>query len=721
MISNAQLGPLPYFDFHVKTLEDSYIQFFQERIRIEEFYVDALQRLHLRHRALDSYRDDRSDRGTTVRKAWREVGDNAERETQTRGAFLEVLKSEVLAPLLDLKETQERTRKRIKEDLKLSTETHVEYAESVLPRLKRSYLKKCQDVEDYKPDKVIASLSTEHDLPLSKVTSNPIGSPMPIRPLNRQSSVHHTSGVVRNRSPPSSSIGFVDLAHQGKKQFNSMINFLNEGNKNGTSRENLGRSEAAVRSVRAKREADDAEKEYRKAVHWLETLRLRRVKTLESGYGSLESLIFESAETLKQILTKYADSLIATSSTIVQLTNHVAPIIKAISPPDDTAFLTNMVSKAMVLDIPKPVLYYNYMVGECRDLIFGVALVDYSTAHNLPEGTIPKIVEICVKEIETRGIDIEGLYRISGRIANVQELKAKMERDERKFKFNPAVDDVPCIASLLKLYLRELPEPVFRFPLAERVQHTEDREGHIAKNFPLLRSKLRRLPPVHQATLRCLVEHLARVSSRSQYNKMDARNLAIVFNGVIFGEDELPKDTDILAIHNIKDTVMEDLIVHAPLLFDDRTIPVLHEPPLPPAPSGEPKPKYDYGSSYTRTHTLLPRPQDSQDFTPRLPPRPEQSIHPSHRNNQPTKTDSPNYSPPSTTPVKGSDPVPSLSSPRNPTASLPSLTAVGVVSDVDPPHSPRTPDTFTTAVSLPLSSPRDKTSPPPSRPSTAHT
>lgn len=68
-------------------------------------------------------------------------------------------------------------------------------------------------------------------------------------------------------------------------------------------KESLGvRSEnSALRAVRAKREADDAgkscvgvrklceanfstDREYRKGVHWLETLRLRRTKILASGY-----------------------------------------------------------------------------------------------------------------------------------------------------------------------------------------------------------------------------------------------------------------------------------------------------------------------------------------------------------------------------------------------------------------------------------------------------
>ena len=44
-------------------------------------------------------------------------------------------------------ETQDRTRKRVKEELKESTATHAEFAESQLPKLKRAYIRKCQEVE----------------------------------------------------------------------------------------------------------------------------------------------------------------------------------------------------------------------------------------------------------------------------------------------------------------------------------------------------------------------------------------------------------------------------------------------------------------------------------------------------------------------------------------------------------------------------------------------
>jgi len=59
---------------------------------------------------------------------------------------------------------------------------------------------------------------------------------------------------------------------------------------------------------------------------------------------------------------------------------------------------------------------------------------------------------------------------------------------------------------------------------------------------------------VHQATLRALLEHLARVAAKSEKNKMDPKNLAIVFGGVIFGEDEMPKGGDLLSVQTSKVT-----------------------------------------------------------------------------------------------------------------------------------------------------------------------
>jgi len=69
------------------------------------------------------------------------------------------------------------------------------------------------------------------------------------------------------------------------------------------------------------------------------------------------------------------------------------------------------------------------------------------------------------------------------------KLQHKIEKNERQFAFKALTDDVYAVSSLLKvrhrspseiiadfiyeqLYLRELPEPVFKYALQDRIQHT---------------------------------------------------------------------------------------------------------------------------------------------------------------------------------------------------------------------------------------------------------
>lgn len=118
----------------------------------------------------------------------------------------------------------------------------------------------------------------------------------------------------------------------------------------------------------------------------------------------------------------YIDNMTATSTTETHLSSHIRPMVDRIAPAKDVQVLTQAIPRSLASAIPKPVLYWNYSVGECNDLIFGVSLVDYATSRALAEGDIPKILKICIKEVDARGLDSEGIYRVSGRHANVQEV-----------------------------------------------------------------------------------------------------------------------------------------------------------------------------------------------------------------------------------------------------------------------------------------------------------
>jgi len=114
----------------------------------------------------------------------------------------------------------------------------------------------------------------------------------------------------------------------------------------------------------------------------------------------------------------------ATTTTQTHLAAHVRSIVDRISPSKDLHVLSQAIPRSLASAIPPPVLYWNYNVGECSDLIFGVSLVDYATARGLAEGEVPKIIRICTQEVDSRGLESEGIYRVSGRHAIVQEVRA---------------------------------------------------------------------------------------------------------------------------------------------------------------------------------------------------------------------------------------------------------------------------------------------------------
>ena len=89
--------------------------------------------------------------------------------------------------------------------------------------------------------------------------------------------------------------------------------------------------------------------------------------------------------------------------------------------------------------------------------------------------------------------------------------------------------DIHSVSSLLKMYFRELPNPVCTFSLYDRfvsaVQSTDEDEKRSCE----LRKVLSCLPKPNHRTLASLVRHLHRVSLHSDSTGMTAKNLAIVW------------------------------------------------------------------------------------------------------------------------------------------------------------------------------------------------
>ena len=144
---------------------------------------------------------------------------------------------------------------------------------------------------------------------------------------------------------------------------------------------------------------------------------------------------------------------------------------------------------------------------------------------------VPLLVRTCCQMVEEKGLDIVGIYRVPGNSAAVNALTEQVNtRGEDCFLKldDPKWNDVNVVTSLLKSFFRKLPDPIFItemynvFIEASKIEEVNKRLNH-------LRKYVRELPEVNFETLHHLGQHLVKVIDHCDTNKMEVRNLAIVF------------------------------------------------------------------------------------------------------------------------------------------------------------------------------------------------
>uniref|UniRef100_A0A673UG31 Rho GTPase activating protein 27 n=1 Tax=Suricata suricatta TaxID=37032 RepID=A0A673UG31_SURSU len=163
--------------------------------------------------------------------------------------------------------------------------------------------------------------------------------------------------------------------------------------------------------------------------------------------------------------------------------------------------------------------------GYIKDQVFGCALAALCERERSP---VPRFVQQCIRTVEARGLDIDGLYRISGNLATIQKLRYKVDHDERLDLEDGRWEDVHVITGALKLFFRELPEPLFPFSHFRQFIAAVKLQDQAQRNR-CVRDLVRTLPAPNHDTLRLLFQHLCRVIEHGDQNRMSVQSVAIVF------------------------------------------------------------------------------------------------------------------------------------------------------------------------------------------------
>ena len=115
---------------------------------------------------------------------------------------------------------------------------------------------------------------------------------------------------------------------------------------------------------------------------------------------------------------------------------------------------------------------------------------------------------------------------------------------EKKKKKKSVWNDVHVITGVLKLWLRQLPDPLISSNLfAEFTKIGGNKAAAEDARIAEIQKLLPRLSVKHLTTLRSIIGHLARVSAQGASNKMFASNL-----GAVFGPTLLRSPDDTIAL-----------------------------------------------------------------------------------------------------------------------------------------------------------------------------
>ncbi|EJD07051.1 uncharacterized protein FOMMEDRAFT_118141 [Fomitiporia mediterranea MF3/22] len=199
--------------------------------------------------------------------------------------------------------------------------------------------------------------------------------------------------------------------------------------------------------------------------------------------------------------------------------------------------------------------------------VFGVDLtflVRRESGGEVPLDAVPRVLELCLKEIEDRGLTEQGIYRVAGATTEVSALREALNNGQTHID---RYTDINAVCGVVKYWFRVLPETVipelFFEPIVEAAR-LPDLDERLAK----IREVVHLFPRAHFSVLKRLAEHMDRVVDYEEQNHMTPDNLAVVICPNLL---RAPNNNFGLIMKNMGPltVLFKALITHIHVIFDE--------------------------------------------------------------------------------------------------------------------------------------------------------
>ncbi|XP_022612879.1 rho GTPase-activating protein 15 [Seriola dumerili] len=200
--------------------------------------------------------------------------------------------------------------------------------------------------------------------------------------------------------------------------------------------------------------------------------------------------------------------------------------------------------------------------GLIKDRVFGCHLLTLCEREGT---TVPKFVQTCLDAVNKRGLEVDGIYRVSGNLATIQKLRFMVDQEEDLDLDHSQWEDIHVVTGALKMFFRELPEPLFPFrffqPFVEAIKIKESKH-----KIQAVKKLIQELPRPNQDTMKLLFSHLHRVLAFSRKNLMSTQGIGIVFGPTLMWPE---LDAGNMAVNMVyQNQIVEFILIESREIFN---------------------------------------------------------------------------------------------------------------------------------------------------------
>ncbi|KAJ0388134.1 hypothetical protein COL922a_000765 [Colletotrichum nupharicola] len=264
---------------------------------------------------------------------------------------------------------------------------------------------------------------------------------------------------------------------------------------------------------RLRREAREADDKYKGGVRKLDEMRCDLEETIFLHLRFLERCELDRLKAIKTVILDFSGTISNVIPSLQSAVDNMMLFQETVQPSGDLRYLLENYRTGSF--IPKVVVYENYY-NKVDEQTFGV---DLEARARADKKRVPVIITTILTYLDNHYPDLEGdearrgVWLVDVPLTQIHKLRAKIN-DGKPIPADVFDEfDIPTVASLLKLYLLELPDSLVSshvYEIIRTIYQTQTQDNDAAR-VPVLQQTLSQLRLTNIATLDACMNHFTRL------------------------------------------------------------------------------------------------------------------------------------------------------------------------------------------------------------------